>query len=90
MADLYGIETKRITKAVKNNPLKFPQGYLIMLNSGDKNELAENFDRFNKLKHATIFPKAFTEKGMYTLRTRVFGFYAIDFCYRKKQSLHKK
>ena len=30
-AYLYGVETKRINEAVKNNPKKFPEGYIIMI-----------------------------------------------------------
>ena len=48
VADLYGVETKRINEAVKNNPDKFPEGYLLILNEQDKNELVENFDQFRK------------------------------------------
>lgn len=29
----------------------------------------KNFHRFNNLKHATVQPKAFTEKGLYMLAT---------------------
>ena len=29
----------------------------------------ENFHRFNKLKHSTVNPKAFPEKGLYLLAT---------------------
>ena len=28
---LYGVETKRINEAVKNNPEKFPEGYVMIL-----------------------------------------------------------
>ena len=69
VAELYGVETKRVNEAVKNNPEKFPAGYLIELNNHEKNELVENFDQFNKLKHSTVTPKAFTEKGLYMLAT---------------------
>lgn len=34
-----------------------------------KNKLVENFDRFNKLKHSSTLPKAFSEKGFYLLAT---------------------
>jgi len=34
-----------------------------------KNELVKNFDRFNRLKHSTVLPTAFTEKGLYMLAT---------------------
>ena len=33
VADLYGVETKRINEAVRNNPEKFPQGYFVELTS---------------------------------------------------------
>lgn len=69
VAVIYGVETKRINEAVKNNPDRFPLGYVIELNDDDKNELVENFDRFNRLKHSSATPRAFTEKGLYMLAT---------------------
>jgi hypothetical protein len=69
VAELYGVETKRINEAVKNNQDKFPEGYLLTISEQEKNELVENFDRFKNLKHSTVLPKAFTEKGMYMLAT---------------------
>jgi hypothetical protein len=69
IASLYNVETKRINEAVKNNPDKFPEGYLIELENKDKIELVENFDRFERLRHSTVAPKAFTEKGLYMLAT---------------------
>jgi hypothetical protein len=38
VAELYGVETKRINEAVKNNPEKFPKGYLFNLNKQEKDE----------------------------------------------------
>ena len=56
VAAIYEVETKRINEAVKNNPDKFPQGYLIELNQNEKKELVEIFDQFNKLKrHSHIY-----------------------------------
>ena len=45
IAELYDVETKRINEAVKNNPDKFPQGYITELSESEKKELVENFDR---------------------------------------------
>ena len=28
VAELYGVETKRVNEAVSNNPEKFPEGYI--------------------------------------------------------------
>ena len=69
VASLYGVEAKRVNEAVKNNPEKFPQGYLITLTDSEKGELVENFDRFNSLKHSSAPPTAFTERGLYMLAT---------------------
>lgn len=30
VAKLYGVETKRVNEAVKNNPDKFPDGYILV------------------------------------------------------------
>ena len=64
VAKIYGVETRDINKAVKNNPGKFPKGYIFKITKPEKTELVEIFHRFNKLKHSTALPKAFTEKGL--------------------------
>ena len=69
VAKLYGVSTKEINQAVSNNPEKFPSEYIIELTNDEKNELVKKFDRFNKLKHSTVNPKVFTEKGLYMLAT---------------------
>ena len=69
VADIYGVTTRDINKAVKNNPKKFPEGYIVELTTEEKQELVENFHRFNPLKHSTVLPKAFTERGLYMLAT---------------------
>ena len=69
VADLYGVQTKRVNEAANNNPEKFPEGYIFELSDNEKNELVENFDRFEKQKHSSVVPKAFTEKGLYMLAT---------------------
>ena len=69
LAELYGVETKRINEAVRNNPKKFPSRYIMELDKFEKKELVENFDRFEPLKHSTVPPTAFTEGGLYMLAT---------------------
>jgi len=69
IAVIYGVSTRDINKAVANNPDKFPAGYVVELSKPEKSELVENFHRFNKLKHSTVNPKAFPEKGLYMLAT---------------------
>lgn len=69
VASIYGVETKRINEAVKNNPDRFPSGCIIEVDETTKNEPVEIFDRFKTLKHTRVNPKAFTEKGIYMLAT---------------------
>jgi len=52
VAQIYGVETRDINKAVTNNPDKFPTGYIIELAKSEKIELVEKFHRFDKLKHS--------------------------------------
>jgi hypothetical protein len=68
VAALYGVETMRINEAVKNNPDKFPEGYVFELSAKEKKEVIENFDN-PKVKFSPSLPKAFTEKGLYMLAT---------------------
>ena len=69
VAKLYGVATKEVNQAVRNNIERFPEGYVFEIDKETKNELVKNFDRFNKLKHSSVLPKAFSEKGLYMLST---------------------
>ena len=69
VATLYGVETKRVNEALRNNLDKFPKDYCFTLQVSEKQYLVENFDRFSVLKHSTVEHKAFTEKGLYMLAT---------------------
>jgi hypothetical protein len=69
VAVLYGVETKEVNQAIKNNPDKFPEGYIFELQNSEKQKLVKNFDRFNRMKHSSVLPNAFTEKGLYMLAT---------------------
>jgi len=68
VAMLYGVQTKEVNQAIKNNPKKFPEGYIFALQSTERQELVKNFDRFKSAKHS-ISTNAFTEKGLYMLAT---------------------
>lgn len=69
VAELYGVETKDINKAVRNNPDKFPEGYIFELQQTEKQYVVENFHHLDKVKYSPVTPKAFTEKGLYMLAT---------------------
>ena len=65
---IYGVETRDINKAVKNNPEKFPKGYIFELTKHELDILRRNFSTTKFSKTRTL-PKAFTEKGLYMLAT---------------------
>ena len=72
VATLYGVETREINQAVRNNPDKFPDGYVLPLTKEEKHEVIKNFDN-PELKYSPVPPKAFTEKGLYMLATILKG-----------------
>jgi hypothetical protein len=69
VAKLYGVGTRDINKSVKNNPDKFPKGYIIELTADERSEVVEIFHHLENLKFSPILPNAFTEKGLYMLAT---------------------
>jgi phage regulator Rha-like protein len=82
VAELYGVETRDINKSVKNNPDKFPVGYIFELSESEFENLRWNFSTANdadenlqskisttKMAKTRVLPKAFTEKGLYMLAT---------------------
>lgn len=73
VAKLYGVETKEINQAVKNNPDKFPQGFVLELTKDEWQVIRSKFltleGRVGRGRHPKYLPKAFTEKGLYMLAT---------------------
>jgi prophage antirepressor-like protein len=68
VAEIYGVETKRINEAVKNNPDKFPAGYTIELDKTEWDGLKSKFSTSTKGGKVKL-PCAFPEKGLYMLAT---------------------
>ena len=48
VAVLYNVETKRINEAVKNNPEKFPKGYILEISKNEWNSLKSKFSLSEK------------------------------------------
>lgn len=69
VAELYGVETKRINEAVKNNTDKFPDGYMFKLTHEELIYLRSKNSTTNISSKSRVLPKAFTEKGLYMLAT---------------------
>ena len=74
VAKLYGVATKRVNEAVRNNPEKFPADYMFELDRDESSTLRSKIsslelDRRGKGRHSKYNFKAFTEKGLYMLAT---------------------
>ncbi|MDP8079906.1 ORF6N domain-containing protein [Phocoenobacter skyensis] len=68
LALLYGVETKRINEAVRNNPDKFPDDFYFELDNREFEYLRSKISTTNFVKVRTN-PKVFTEQGVYMLAT---------------------
>lgn len=73
VAKLYGVTTREINQAVKNNPEKFPTGYILKLDKNEKMKVVKIFDNLSHIKFSPVMPNAFTEKGLYMLATILKG-----------------
>ena len=70
VAELYGVETKRVNEAVRNNPEKFPGDYMFELDDNESRVLRSKIstlEHVGKGRHSKYNFKAFTEKGLYML-----------------------
>ena len=77
VAALYGVETRVVNQAVKNNPEKFPAGYVVELSSDEFATLRSKFLTANVSSKSRALPKVFTERGLYMLATILKGEQAV-------------
>ena len=77
VAAVYGVSTREVNQAVKNNPEKFPEGYIISLTESDFKLLRSKFLTAKWAKRRSI-PKAFPEKGLYMMATILKSSDAVD------------
>ena len=68
VAEIYEVETKRINEAVKNNPDRFPDGYLLEMTEEESENLKSKFST-SSWGGKRYTPKVFTERGLYMLAT---------------------
>jgi hypothetical protein len=68
VARIYGVDTKRINEAVKNNPEKFPKGYIQQVTKQEWDALKSKFSTSNRGGKVKL-PTAFPERGLYMLAT---------------------
>lgn len=69
VADLYGVQTKRVNEAVRNNPDKFPARYMFELSKSELRDLRSKISTTNVSQKSRSATKVFTERGLYMLAT---------------------
>ena len=69
VASLYGVLTKEVNQAVRNNQDKFPTDYMFELNSSELHDLRSKILTTNVSMKNRSSTKVFTEKGLYMLAT---------------------
>ena len=78
VAFLYGVETKRVNEAVRNNPDKFPSDYMFELSADDLAVLRSKISTTKVSTKSRKATKVFTEKGLYMLATILKSKCALD------------
>lgn len=81
VAELYGVETRRVNEAVRNNPEKFPEGYVLVLDEEESKAVRSQNPTSGKGagrgRYSKFNFKAFTERGLYMLATILKGERAV-------------
>lgn len=74
VASLYGVQTREINQAVKNNPDKFPEHYMFELSKSEVHDLKSKIliSKVSDNNHRGT-TKVFTERGLYMLATILKG-----------------
>ena len=77
LAEIYGVETKRLNEAVRNNPDKFPDDFTFELDNAEFSNLQSKISTAN-LSKVRSNPKIFTEQGVSMLSAVLRSDIAID------------
>lgn len=64
LADLYGVDVKRLKEAVRRNINRFPADFLLELTWEDYHSLRSQFASLKRGQHSKFLPFAFTEQGV--------------------------
>jgi len=64
LAELYGVETGQLKRAVRRNIDRFPEDFMFELSSEEYNSLRSQIGILKRGQHAKYKPMAFTEQGV--------------------------
>ena len=89
VAALYGVETRRVNEAVRNNPEKFPSHYVFELTVNELRGLMSKISTSNVSTNNRKSTKVFTERGIYMLATILSGERARDVTFAIIETFYK-
>ncbi len=78
LAELYGVETKQLKRAVRRNIDRFPMDFMFELNKEEYDSLRYQFGTLKRGSHTKYLPMAFTEQGVAMLSSVVNSKRAIE------------
>jgi phage regulator Rha-like protein len=64
LAELYGVEVKRLKRQVKRNITRFPEDFMFELRKEEYDSLRSHFGTLKRGEHTKYLPYAFTEQGV--------------------------
>ena len=64
LAELYGVETKQLKRAVRRNIDRFPLDFMFPLTKDEYNSLRGQIGTLKRGEHSKYLPYAFTEQGV--------------------------
>ncbi len=67
LAELYGVETKQLTRQVRRNTIRFPDDFMFKLTKEEYKVLRCQFGTLKRGQHSKYVPYAFTEHGILML-----------------------
>jgi phage regulator Rha-like protein len=78
LADMYGVETKQLKRAVRRNIDRFPNDFMFQLNNDEHRSLRRQFGTLKRGGHSKYPPFAFTEQGVAMLSSVLNSQRAVD------------
>ena len=67
LAEMYGVETKRLKEQVRRNLNRFPEDFMFELTDTEHQHLKERFRKGGRGSHSKFPPFVFTEHGVLML-----------------------
>jgi hypothetical protein len=78
LAELYGVETKQLKRAVRRNMDRFPPDFMFELTKAEYDALRYQFGTLKRGEHSKYLPIVFTEQGVAMLSSVLNSKQAIE------------